>query len=361
MAGTIDMPDTPPVAYAIFAHCFTGSRFTPAAARVAKQLTKFGIATLRFDFPGLGQSEGEFANTSFSSNVEDIKAAYEWMSQNYAAPQLLIGHSLGGAASLKAATELPRLKAVATLGAPFDPAHAVLHFADRIKDVDEHGAVTVVLGGRDIVISRAFLEDLADTNPEIYLPKLRKPLLLVHSPIDETVGVDNAQLIFRVTRYPKSLISLDRADHLATREGVAQRAADLIGNWVEPYLVPDYSPETVESGAVARSAKGTRFADTIRTPVGALTTDRSKKDGGKNLGHSPADLIAAALAADASQAIRDAARRDRIKLEDVAVTVTPEGFGFSRQIALTGEITDDQRRRLVQSVRPLTVSVRDIR
>ncbi|WP_156230827.1 alpha/beta fold hydrolase [Corynebacterium occultum] len=361
MAGTIDMPDTPPVAYAIFAHCFTGSRFTPAAARVSKQLTASGIATLRFDFPGLGQSEGEFANTSFSSNVEDIKSAYEWMSQNYAAPQLLIGHSLGGAASLKAATELPRLKAVATIGAPFDPAHAVLHFADRIKDVDDHGAVTVVLGGRDIVISRAFLEDLADTNPEIYLPKLRKPLLLVHSPIDETVGVDNAQLIFRVTRYPKSLVSLDKADHLATREGVAQRAADLIGAWVEPYLVPDYSPETVEAGAVSRSAKGTRFADTVRTPVGELRTDRAKKDGGKDLGHTPADLIAAALAADASQAIRDAARRDRIKLEDVAVTVTPEGFGFSRQIELTGDITDDQRRRLLQAVRPLTVSVRDIR
>ncbi|MGP6173285.1 alpha/beta fold hydrolase [Corynebacterium sp. A21] len=361
MAGTIDMPDAPPVAYAIFAHCFTGSRFTPAAARVSKTLTDFGIATLRFDFPGLGQSEGEFANTSFSSNVEDIKSAYEWMTANYAAPQLLIGHSLGGAASLKAATELRQLKAVATIGAPFDPAHAVLHFADRIKDVDEHGAVTVVLGGRDIIISRQFLEDLADTNPEAYLPKLRKPLLLVHSPIDETVGVDNAQLIFRVTRYPKSLISLDKADHLATKEGVAQRAARLIGNWAEPYLVPQNSPTPVESGAVAQSAKGTKFADTVRTHIGTLTTDRTKADGGKNLGHTPADLIAAALAADASQAIRDAARRDRIKLEDVHVTVIPEGFGFSRQIKLTGDVTDDQRQRLLHAVRPLTVSVRDIR
>lgn len=360
MAGTIDMPDSPPKAYAMFAHCFTGSRFTPAAARVSKTLTDFGIATLRFDFPGLGQSEGDFAETSFSSNVEDIKVAFEWMRDNYAAPQLLVGHSLGGAASLKAATELRDLKAVATIGTPFDPAHAVLHFADRIKDVDDHGTVTVVLGGRDIEISRPFLEDLADTNPELYLPKLRKPLLLVHSPIDETVGVDNAQTIFKVTRYPKSLISLDRADHLATRQGVAQRAGRLIGNWVESYLAPLNEDTPVEAGAVARSAKASRFADVVRTPAGALTTDRPKAQGGKNLGHSSADLIAAALAADASQAIRDAARKARIKLADVAVTVTPEDEGFARVITLEGELDDAQRSQLLAAVQPLSVKVRDL-
>lgn len=360
MAGTIDMPDSPPVAYAMFAHCFTGSRFTPAAARISKTLTDFGIATLRFDFPGLGQSEGEFADTSFTSNVADIIAAYEWMRENYAAPQLLMGHSLGGAASLKAATQLRDLRAVATLGAPFDPAHAVLHFADRIKDVDEQGAVTVVLGGRDIVISRAFLEDLADTNPEIYLPLLRKPLLLVHSPIDETVGVDNAQNIFLLTRYPKSLVSLDRADHLATRQGVAQRAGRLIGTWVEPYLVPEAELEAIESGAVARSAKGSRFADTVYTPVGTLTTDRPRAEGGKNLGHSSADLIAAALAADASQAIRDEARKARLRIDDVSVTVVPEGEGFARRIRIDGALDDVQRQQLLRAVRPLSVTVRDV-
>lgn len=360
MAGTIDMPDSPPVAYAMFAHCFTGSRFTPAAARISKTLTEFGIATLRFDFPGLGQSEGEFADTSFTSNVADIVAAHEWMREHYAAPQLLIGHSLGGAASLKAATQLRDLRAVATLGAPFDPAHAVLHFADRIKDVDEHGAVTVVLGGRDVVISRAFLEDLADTNPEIYLPLLRKPLLLVHSPIDETVGVDNAQNIFLLTRYPKSLVSLDRADHLATRQGVAQRAGRLIGTWVESYLVAETELEAMESGAVAHSAKGSRFADTVRTPVGTLTTDRPKAEGGKNLGHSSADLIAAALAADASQAIRDEARKARLQVDDVSVTVVPEGRGFARRIRIDGALDDVQRHQLLRAVRPLSVTVRDV-
>ena len=197
MAGTIDMPDTEPVAYALFAHCFTGSRFTPAAARVSKTLAEQSIACLRFDFPGLGQSTGDFHETCFSENVADIISAHQWLADNYRTPQLLIGHSLGGAAALKAATSIKDLKAVATIGAPFDPAHAVLHFADRISEVDATGAVTLTLGGRDITISREFLEDLAETNPESYLPRLRKPLLILHSPIDQTVGIDNAQNIYR--------------------------------------------------------------------------------------------------------------------------------------------------------------------
>lgn len=170
MAATLDLPATTPVAYAMFAHCFTGSRFTPGAARVSKSLAEAGIACLRFDFPGLGQSEGDFSETTFSSNVRDIAAAARWLEENYSAPQLLIGHSLGGAASLKAAPLIKSLRGVATIGAPFDPAHAVLHFADRISDVDEQGAVTLTLGGRDVTISREFLEDLADTNPVEHLP-----------------------------------------------------------------------------------------------------------------------------------------------------------------------------------------------
>ena len=184
MAGTIDRPDGPAQAYAIFAHCFAGSRHTPGAARISKRLTEHGIATLRFDFPGLGQSEGEFQNTSFSENVDDIVAAAQWLEENYKAPQLLMGHSLGGAATLKAATrpELKKMiKAVATVGAPFDPAHSVLHYADKIGEADRDGSVPVILGGRELIISREFLEDLAATNPEEYLPKLRKPCLLYTS------------------------------------------------------------------------------------------------------------------------------------------------------------------------------------
>ena len=247
MAATIDYPDGTsiepkdseqhPKLWAIFSHCFTGSRFTPAAARVCKYLAAQGVACLRFDYPGLGQSDGDFEKTSFSENVADLKAVSDWIAENYhVRPQLLIGHSLGGAAALKAAPTLPGLKAVATIGAPFDPAHAVLHFADKISEVDENGAVTVTLGGRDIVISRHYLEDLAEINPEAYLHKVNVPLMILHSPIDQTVGIDNAQNIFLSTRYPKSLVALDRTDHLCTRTGTAQYAASVIHTWALRYI-----------------------------------------------------------------------------------------------------------------------------
>ncbi|WP_172769469.1 bifunctional alpha/beta hydrolase/OsmC family protein [Corynebacterium glutamicum] len=348
MAATLDLPDTDPIAYAMFAHCFTGSRFTPAAARVSKTLAESGVACLRFDFPGLGQSEGDFSKTTFNSNVDDIVAASQWLTEHYSAPQLLIGHSLGGAASLKAATKISCLKAVATIGAPFDPAHAVLHFADRICDVDDQGAVTLQLGGRDVTISREFLEDLAEVNPEDHLRRLRKPLLLLHSPTDQTVGVDNAQLIFRVTRYPKSLMTLDKADHLLTKDGTAQRAARIIANWVEPYLVPENVCEDLpEFVAEALTIKASKYGAAIRTGGHNFITDRDKSQGGKNLGFTPTSLLVSALAAANSQTIKQTAIDNRIKgLDDVKVTISQEQSAdhgqikLRRKISLIGNLSD---------------------
>lgn len=361
MAGTIDFPDVPPTAFALFAHCFTGSRFTPAAARVSKTLADLGIACLRFDFPGLGQSEGNFADTCFSENVEDIRAAAQWLTDNYNAPQLLIGHSLGGAASLKAATEMPSIKAVATIGAPFDPAHAVLHFADRISEVDETGAVTLLLGGRDITISRDFLEDLAETNPEAYLPRLRKPLLILHSPTDTTVGVDNAQLIFRTTRYPKSLVALHKVDHLVTKQGAAQHAAHIIHTWAQQHLVVENAVEDPnaisETTAIAHSIPAGKFTDHVQTGTHSFTTDREKAQGGKNLGYSPMALIVSALASASSQAIRIAAKEKRIfALKNVNVTVektlTADGsVQLRREIDLVGELSQEERNILLAAVK----------
>lgn len=359
MAATLDLPDTTPIAYAMFAHCFTGSRFTPAAARVSKTLADSGIACLRFDFPGLGQSEGEFSETTFSSNVDDIVAASEWLREHYSAPQLLIGHSLGGAASLKAATKIASLKAVATLGAPFDPAHAVLHFADRISDVDEHGAVTLALGGRDVTISRSFLEDLAELNPEDHLRKLRKPLLLLHSPIDQTVGVDNAQLIFRVTRYPKSLMTLDKADHLLTKEGAAQRAAQIIRTWVEPYLEPENADDVIPEGVVeATTIKASKYGAAVRGSSHSFIADRAKSQGGKSLGSTPASLFASALAASNAQSIKQAAIEKRITaLKDVKVTisraVSPDTstLKFRRKISLIGTFTEAEHAELMAATK----------
>ncbi|WP_175935071.1 alpha/beta fold hydrolase [Corynebacterium sp. Marseille-P4321] len=345
MAGTIDRPDGPAETYAIFAHCFAGSRHTPGASRISKRLTEHGIATLRFDFPGLGQSEGEFRDTSFSENVDDIVAAALWMEEHYKAPQLLMGHSLGGAATLKAATrpELKKMiKAVATVGAPFDPAHSVLHYADKIGDADRDGSVPVILGGRELIISREFLEDLAVTNPETYLPTLRKPLLLVHSPIDVTVGIDNAQTIFQLARYPKSLMSLDKADHLLTRQGTAQRAADIIGSWAKQFIEPYFVPvETTDTNAVSYSARGTKYGDVVRTSNRAITTDRSKNTGGKGQGVTSTGLYMSALAVSCSQAVREAAKG--MKLDDVRVEVNHNGDGtFTRTITLYGDLSDEQ-------------------
>ena len=277
--------------------------------------------------------------------MDDIVAAAQWLEENYKAPQLLMGHSLGGAATLKAATrpELKQMiKAVATVGAPFDPAHSVLHYADKIGEADRDGSVPVILGGRELIISREFLEDLAVTNPEEYLPKLRKPLLLVHSPIDVTVGIDNAQTIFQLARYPKSLMCLDKADHLLTRQGTAQRTADIIGSWVQQYIEPLFVPvETTDTNAVSYSARGTKYGDVVRTSNRAITTDRSKNTGGKGQGVTSTGLYMSALAVSCSQAVREAAKG--MPLDDVRVEVNHHGDGtFTREITLYGELSDEQ-------------------
>ncbi|WP_165242331.1 alpha/beta fold hydrolase [Corynebacterium lizhenjunii] len=360
MAGTIDFPDSPPVAFAIFAHCFAGSRHTPGAARTSKQLTNFGIATLRFDFPGLGQSEGDFADTCFSQNVADIQAAATWLEQHYRAPQLLMGHSLGGAATLAAASSIRSLRAVATLGAPFDPAHSVLHYADKIGEVDEHGEVEVTLGGRKLTISRTFLEDLAETDPMVYLRRLRKPLMVLHSPIDQTVGIDNAQNIFKSTRYPKSLVALDKADHLLTKQGAAARAADLIGAWAEQFLVPDNSPEEVDiNTALTHKAIGTKYGVVARSNNREVFADRSKADGGKGQGFTAEGLFMSSLSVASTQLILAATRKDpTLKVEDVSVRVEQQGpQAFVRHINIVGELTAAQREQLLAAAAPAHLPV----
>ncbi|WP_339018565.1 alpha/beta fold hydrolase [Corynebacterium simulans] len=351
MAGTIDFPDSAPQAFAIFAHCFAGSRHTPGAARVSKQLTNFGVATLRFDFPGLGQSEGNFGETNFSQNVADIQAAANWLAENYSAPQLLMGHSLGGAASLAAASGIRSLKAVATIGAPFDPAHSVLHYADKIGEVDANGEVEVILGGRALTISRHFLEDLADTNPEEYLRRLRKPLMILHSPIDQTVGIDNAQNIFLKTRYPKSLVALDKADHLITKQGAAARAADLIGAWFEQFIVPENVPAHIdETAAEAQPAVGTKFGVVVRHNERSVTADRPKKQGGKGQGFTAEGLLMSALAASTTQTIKEASKG--MPLDDVQVNVTHVGdTTFERRIKLVGDLSAQQKSTLLEAAK----------
>lgn len=236
LAARLDAPDGPPRAHALFAHCFTCNKDIFAASRIAQTLVEHGIAVLRFDFTGLGHSEGEFANTNFSSNVADLVAAADWLRGEHAAPALLIGHSLGGAAVLAAAAEMPEVRAVATIGAPSDPGHVAGLFREHVPEIEARGEALVQLAGRPFRIRREFLADAAEQNLREKVAHLGRALLVLHSPVDETVAIGNATGIFVNARHPKSFISLDDADHLLRKRSDANYAANMIAAWSERYL-----------------------------------------------------------------------------------------------------------------------------
>jgi uncharacterized protein len=239
LAARLDFPADRPCAFALFAHCFTCGKDIFAASRIAQALTGHGIAVLRFDFTGLGASEGEFANTNFSSNLEDLLAAANHLRTAYRAPSLLIGHSLGGSAVLAAASQIPEVHGVVTIGAPSDPTHVVAQFSTHVKDIERDGEAEVKLAGRPFRIKRQFLEDVAEQRLMGKIGQLDKPLMVMHSPKDDTVPLNNATHIFAAARHPKSFISLDDADHLLTRRSDALYVADIIAAWGKRYLGDD--------------------------------------------------------------------------------------------------------------------------
>jgi pimeloyl-ACP methyl ester carboxylesterase len=243
LAALLDRPDGPMRTLALFAHCFTCGKSNRAARRIAEGLKVGGVGVLRFDFTGLGASEGEFANTTFSSNVEDLIAAADHLRLTLAAPALLIGHSLGGAAVLAAAQRIPEAQAVVTVGAPFDPAHVIGLFGEKIAEIGDKDDVEVTLTGRHFRVRRAFLEDVKKQNLENHLKRLQKALLIFHSPIDDTVDIENANHIFAAANHPKSFISLAGADHLLSEAGDAAYVAHLIMSWADHYF-----EKTVETG-----------------------------------------------------------------------------------------------------------------
>lgn len=237
LAARLDVPDdAEPRAYVLFAHCFTGSKDVLAAVRIAKALWARGFAVLRFDFTGLGESQGDFANTTFSSNVDDLVAAADFLRRTRAAPSLLIGHSLGGAAVLAAAAGIAEARAVCTIGAPADPEHVAHHFAQARPEIEADGEAEVEIGGRPFRIRRAFLEDIAGRRLHDSIRTLKKALLVFHSPTDDVVGIENAGRIYQAARHPKSFITLDGADHLLTRRPDAYYVAEVIGAWANRYL-----------------------------------------------------------------------------------------------------------------------------
>ncbi|WP_458790261.1 bifunctional alpha/beta hydrolase/OsmC family protein [Yoonia sp. MH D7] len=364
LSARLDMPDGLHLATAIFAHCFTCSKDITAARRISTRLTTMGYAVLRFDFTGLGHSEGEFENTSFSSNVADLMAAHAALCARDMTPTVMIGHSLGGAAVLKATAALSGIKAVVTIGAPADVTHVVQNFADALPKIKAEGAAKVDLGGRPFTISQDFVDDLSAVSMKEAINTLHAALLVLHAPRDAVVGVDNAQAIFVQAKHPKSFISLDDADHLVTRTEDAEYVADVIAAWARKYLpkVTVAADDPVPEGVLrVTEADADGFLQDIRSGDNHYAlADEPVAYGGTNKGMSPYGFLSAALGACTSMTIRMYARRKKMALTHVRVDISHSKSHaqdaetsakvdvFERRIHLEGDLSEKERARLLE-------------
>lgn len=367
LAARFDTPNGPILATAIFAHCFTCSKDILAAKRISQRLASAGIAVLRFDFTGLGHSEGEFANTHFTSNVNDLFAASKHLETMGNPVSLLVGHSLGGAAILKAAGEISTVKAVVTIGAPSDPEHVIANFGCQIDEIREKGEAVVSLAGRGFTIKKEFLDDIASSELKPAIANMKKALLVMHAPLDQTVSIDNAAEIFTTAKHPKSFVTLDNADHLLTKADDAEYAASVIATWATRYLhlpkpaAPIGAPEGIVR-VIEADPKGFK-QDIAAGPKHHVLADEPVAYGGTDLGFTPYQLVSSGLGACTSMTIRMYARRKKWPLEHVSVDITHDKIHaadcdhcaggehkidqFRRVITLTGDLDADQRKRLM--------------
>jgi putative redox protein len=366
LAARFDLPDGPVRATALFAHCFTCGKDIPAARRIAARLNAAGFAVLRFDFTGLGHSEGEFGNTTFTSNVEDLVAAAAALKDRGRAPDLLIGHSLGGAAVLRAAGRIDSARAVVTLAAPHDPAHVTDNFAHALEAIARDGEAEVNLGGRPVCIGQGFVEDVRGAALDEALGRLRKALLVMHAPRDEIVGIDNATAIFKAAKHPKSFVTLDEADHLITRPRDAEYAAGVIAAWAARYLdlkAPAPPPGAPEGVVRVTEADPEGFLQDVSSGERHhALADEPRAYGGTDRGMSPYGFLAAGLGACTSMTIRMYARRkgwplegvsvdithDKVHAQDAETNVSPRIDRFTRAIRLKGPLDADQRAKLLE-------------
>ena len=323
LAARLDMPVAGARAYALFAHCFTCTKDIFAARRIAATLASLGVAVLRFDFTGLGSSEGEFQNTNFSSNVEDLVRAADHLREHYRAPAIVIGHSLGGAAVLAAAHRMPEAKAIVTIGAPFDVAHVLHHFQAQLDDIERDGIATVTLAGRTFPISKSLVEDAKGQALQHHVAHLHKALLVMHAPQDQIVSIENATSIFTAARHPKSFISLDSADHLLSGRQDAAYAAQVIAAWASRYIPQDEANvgEDRHDGVVAAETGAGKFQNAITAGRHLLLADEPVSVGGLDSGPSPYDYLAAALAACTSMTLRVYAEHKQLGLGRLTVSV----------------------------------------
>jgi putative redox protein len=369
LAAALDLPERAPLACALFAHCFSCGKDVLAATRIAAALAARGIAVLRFDFTGLGSSEGDFANSTFSSNVADLVRAADHLRETRAAPVILIGHSLGGAAILAAAAKIPEAKVVVTIAAPSDPAHVTGLFRDRLSEIRKDGEAEVSLAGRPFTIKREFLDDIAEQNLMANIAHLSKALLVMHSPTDDTVGIDNATRIFVSAKHPKSFVSLAGADHLLSQRRDSTYVADVIVAWASRYLELEQSERAADidgrpKRVVVRETRNSKLQNAVTIGPHHFLADEPVADGGEDSGPNPYDFLLTALGACKSMTMRLYADRKSFPLERVTVSLehskihaqdcaeceTREGMldQIEVGIALEGQLDPDQRSRILE-------------
>ncbi|HAJ92959.1 MAG TPA: osmotically inducible protein C [Gammaproteobacteria bacterium] len=370
LAAQLDLPeDRKPVAYALFAHCFTCTKDFKAAYYISRALTRQGIAVVRLDFTGLGESEGDFSDTNFSSNVDDLVAAASYMSSQLAAPQLLVGHSLGGAAVLLATPLITSIRAVATVAAPADPGHLGHLLASSRAEIEQNGKAEVIVAGRKFSIKKQFLDDLDGHHMDATIQELDRPLLLLHSPADTIVDIENASHIFTTARQPKSFISLNKADHLLTNRNDADYAGSVLAAWAMNHFAISEKPEThdktdTESGKQVSVSTGQGYRTEIQAGKHRLVADEPLSAGGTDTGPDPYALLLSGLGACTSITLRMYADHKQWPLENIAVRLhhrkihakdcaaceatTGKIDLIGREIELSGPLDSTQRERLLE-------------
>ena len=367
LSGRLELPaNQHPHSYAIFAHCFTCNKNLTAIKNIGRTLSTNGFGVLRFDFTGLGESEGEFSDANFSGNVDDLIAASDYLTANYQAPALLIGHSLGGAAALFAASQIDSIQAVATIAAPSDPEHVKHLLRSSIEEIEQNGKALVNIGGRDFTIKKQFLDDLEQRTLWATLKNLRKPLLIMHSPQDRIVGIKNAEEIYKAARHPKSFIALDGADHLLMHQNDSNYVGEIISSWAKRYLrtaSPSQLPKT-EHQVVASLDFEDGFTTQMKVGNHYLIADEPTTSGGNDFGPSPHELVSAGLSACTAMTLQMYAKHKNWRIENVEVhtshskTVTSSNKEneslsassdtFQRKIKITGDFDKKQLNRLLQ-------------